>query len=295
MDNDSNNSAENQLRQMIGLENIKKQFERYRNDFKLHRDGKVSGKFHQHMAFMGNSGTGKTTVARLFAEILHEDGLLPQGQFVEVTPLDLIGEYIGQTRPKTQAVCDRAKGGVLFIDEAYGLMSDIGQEAIEVLIKFMMNNDDTVVIFAGYSDEMEKFIDITCIKAHFLPNRHTFYFEDYAPDSLFNILMDKLNGYEMTEECESEMRKIIRYQYEHRDEKSWGNAQTMENYAKEILRIFFSNHHGDGIIDVDCIPERIRIPKENKKQLKEELMLMVNEVQEKLQQLQSKLNELSEE
>ena len=288
------------LENMHGLDNIKKQFKRYLYAFKRYRDD-GSSPFRPHMVFMGNPGTGKTTVARLFGEILNEEGLLSQGQFVDATVGDLVGQYIGETRSKTQAVCDRAKGGVLFIDEAYGLMPigggtvDFRQEAIEVLIQFM-EDDDSLVVFAGYPEETKRLIaeGNPGLKRRF-NEIGIFHFEDYAPDSLFNILVDKLNGYEMTEECKSEMRQIIRYQYEHRDEKSWGNARTIENYANEILGIFFSNHHGDGIIDVDCIPEHIRIPKTNKKQLKEELMLIVNEIQEKLQQLQSKLNELSEE
>ena len=301
---DSDLTPMERLNRMQGIDNIQEQFQRYREEFKLYREGKRVTKFRPHMVFMGNPGTGKTTIARLFAEILHEDGLLPQGQFIEATPDDLVGHYIGETRVKAAALCDRAKGGVLFIDEAYGLMSgagghgaNYGQEAIEVLIQFMENNDDSLVILAGYPEETKRLIaeGNPGFKSRFNQSLGFFYFEDYEPDSLFNILVDKLNGYEITEECKSEMRQIIRYQYEHRDEKRWGNARTMENYADEILRVYFFKHHGDGIIDVDCIPEQIRIPEVNKKQLKEELMLMVNELQEKLQQLQSKLNELSEE
>ena len=283
------------LNKLEGLENIKEQFEQYRKVFKHYRDGK-GVPFRPHMVLMGNPGTGKTTVARLFAEILHEDGLLSQGQLIEATPSDLISKYIGQTRSQTQAVCDKAKGGILFIDEAYGLMNDFGKEAIEVLIHFM-ENDDSLVIFAGYTEETMRLINEgnPGLKYRLNESLGLFHFEDYEPDSLFNILVGKLNGYEMTEECKSEMRQIIQYQYEHRDEKRWGNAGTMEIYADEILIIYFFKHNGQGIIDVDCIPERLRTPKNSKKQLKDELTHLVNDIQMKLKQLQSKLDELSEE
>lgn len=151
------------LNQLQGLDIIREQFEKYRAAYKRSVEGKTIGTFRPHMVFMGNPGTGKTTVARLFAEILHEDGLLPQGQFIEATPSDLVGQYIGETRVKAGALCNSAKGGVLFIDEAYGLMSvEVGgfeQEAIEVLIQFMENNDDSLVILAGYTDEMMRFVN----------------------------------------------------------------------------------------------------------------------------------------
>ena len=182
-------------------------------------------------------------MARLFGAILHEDGLLPQGQFVEAKVGDLVGQYIGQTRVKAGALCDRAKGGVLFIDEAYGLMSgvndngnaDFGKEAIEVLLQFM-ENSDSLVILAGYPEETMRLINEgnPGFKSRFDESLGFFHFEDYE-------------------------------------------------------------HQEDGNIDVDCIPEQNRIPEVNKEQLKEELMLLANELQEKLQQLQSKLNELSEE
>ena len=178
IENKSNCDAMIQLQKLIGLENVKKHFERYRANYKSCCEGREDVKFNQHMVFMGNPGTGKTTVAKLFTNILYEDGLLSRGQFVEATPVDLISDHIGQTSPKTQAVCDKAKGGVLFIDEAYGHMNDFGQEAIEVLIQFMMNNDDTVVIFAGYTNEMKKFLDHTGIRRHFITDE--FYFDDYT-------------------------------------------------------------------------------------------------------------------
>ena len=180
VENKSNCDAMNQLQKLIGLENVKKHFERYRANYKSCCEGRGDVKFNQHMVFMGNPGTGKTTVAKLFTNILYEDGLLSRGQFVEATPVDLISDYIGQTRAKAEALCERAKGGVLFLDEAYGIIihNGFGQEAIDVLIQFMVNNDDSLVILADYTNEMKKFLDHTGIGRHFITNE--FYFDDYT-------------------------------------------------------------------------------------------------------------------
>ena len=116
-----------------------------------------------HMAFTGNPGTGKTTVALRMAEILHRLGYVRRGHLVSVTRDDLVGQYIGHTAPKTKEVLKRAMGGVLFIDEAYYLYrpeneKDYGQEAIEILLQVMENQrDDLVVILAGYADRMQTF------------------------------------------------------------------------------------------------------------------------------------------
>src|SRR5262252_10607995 len=144
-----------------------------------------------HMSFTGNPGTGKTTVALRMAGILHRLGFVRRGHVISVTRDDLVGQYIGHTAPKTKDVLKKAMGGVLFIDEAYYLYRpdndrDYGQEAIEILLQFMENHrDDLVVILAGYADRMESFFasnpGMSSRIAHHLE------FPDYALDELVAI------------------------------------------------------------------------------------------------------------
>jgi len=144
-----------------------------------------------HMCFTGNPGTGKTTVALRMAKILHRLGYVRRGHLVVATRDDLVGQYVGHTAPKTKEILQKAIGGVLFIDEAYYLYRpenerDYGQEAIEVLLQFMENRrDDLVVILAGYSDRMNRFFQSN-------PGMHSriahhIDFPDYTLDELMEI------------------------------------------------------------------------------------------------------------
>ncbi|MGH8729861.1 MAG: CbbX protein, partial [Burkholderiales bacterium] len=168
-----------------------------------------------HMSFTGNPGTGKTTVARRMAEILHRLGYSRRGHLVAVTRDDLVGQYIGHTAPKTREVLKRAQGGVLFIDEAYYLYRpenerDYGQEAIEILLQVMENQrDDLVVIFAGYRDRMEKFFSsnpgMSSRVAHHID------FPDYTPDELYDIagLMLEQSDYVLSDAAKIVFRDYI--------------------------------------------------------------------------------------
>jgi probable Rubsico expression protein CbbX len=146
-----------------------------------------------HMSFTGNPGTGKTTLALKMAAILHKLGYVRRGHLVTVTRDDLVGQYIGHTAPKTKEVLKRAAGGVLFIDEAYYLYRpenerDYGQEAIEILLQFMENQrDDLVVILAGYKDRMARFFEAN--PGFRSRVAHHVEFPDYGEDELLEIAL----------------------------------------------------------------------------------------------------------
>jgi probable Rubsico expression protein CbbX len=156
-------------RELIGLKPVKDRIRETAALLLVDRARRQLGLAHEtptlHMSFTGNPGTGKTTVARKMAGMLHRLGYVRKGHLVSVTRDDLVGQYIGHTAPKTREVLKKAMGGVLFIDEAYYLYKpdnerDYGQEAIEILLQIMENNrDDLVVILAGYADRMETFFN----------------------------------------------------------------------------------------------------------------------------------------
>ena len=193
-----------------------------------------------HLVFLGNPGTGKTTVARLLARLYHAIGVLPKGQLVEVDRSGLVAGFVGQTALKTQEVIQKAIGGVLFIDEAYALVNqnngtDFGREAVEVLLKNMEDHrKDLVVIAAGYSQLMEKFIHSNPgLESRF--NKY-FYFEDYDGGQLFTIFqsMCSKNGYVLTPEGESLARRELMALYETRDE-NFGNARDVRNLFEQTV------------------------------------------------------------
>ncbi|MBF5094300.1 CbbX protein [Azospirillum sp. INR13] len=185
-----------------------------------------------HMCFTGNPGTGKTTVARRMAGLLHGLGYIRRDHVVSVTRDDLVGQYIGHTAPKTKEVLKRAMGGVLFIDEAYYLYRpenerDYGQEAIEILLQVMEDNrDDLVVILAGYRDRMEVFFRSNPGMASRIA--HHVDFPDYEAAELLEIarLMTEGMQYRLAPEAERAMGDYIRRRMA---QPRFANARSIRN------------------------------------------------------------------
>jgi len=230
----------------IGLEVVKKEVRSLVNLVRVHQMRRENQlpvtELSLHMVFSGNPGTGKTTVARLMARIYHSLGILSKGQLVEVDRSGLVAGFVGQTAIKTQEVIQKAIGGVLFIDEAYALVNqdspnDFGHEAIEVLLKNMEDHrKDLIVIVAGYSELMEKFIHANPgLESRF--NKY-FYFADYDGGQLFSILesMCKKNGYTLSPEGAAWAKEDLERLYQERDE-NFGNARDVRNlFEKAVSR-----------------------------------------------------------
>ncbi len=210
-----------ELDQLIGLDNIKSSIRRF-YDFARYRqaaqDNGISLKAgNMHMVFTGNPGTGKTTVARLIARALYDVGLLKENKLVECEKKDLIGEYLGQTAPKTYSMIEKALGGVLFIDEAYSLAPDskgdsYSEEALATLVKAMEDKrDNLVIIFAGYKAEMARFIASNPGIASRVG--YTFHFEDYTEDELVDMFFLKMKQSRLcvSESCRGKIKSIMQY------------------------------------------------------------------------------------
>ena len=190
-----------------------------------------------HMVFTGNPGTGKTMMARMMARIYRSLDILSRGQLVEVDRSGLVAGYVGQTAIKTQKVIEKAMGGVLFIDEAYALNgrseNDFGQEAIDTILKAMEDHrDDLVVIVAGYTDLMDRFIHSNPgLESRF--NRFLL-FDDYTTDEMVEIfrMQCKKGCYQLTEEAQPLIRDYIA---EESADDSFGNARGVRNLFEHVL------------------------------------------------------------
>ncbi len=233
-----------ELNRLIGLEKVKEDVQSLINLVKIRNIRKERGMespdMSLHMVFSGNPGTGKTTIARLLAEIYRAMGLLSKGHLIEVDRSGLVGGYVGQTALKVQEVVQKAKGGVLFIDEAYSLTvnrgaTDYGFEAVDTLLKYMEDNrDDLIVIVAGYPEPMAEFLESNPgLKSRF--NKYL-YFEDYTPEELIGILklQAKKSDLVLSEEAEKFAAGFFTKRVEFKPE-NYANARDVRNFFEKAL------------------------------------------------------------
>jgi len=232
-----------ELNAMVGLSEVKNQIFELIKLVRFYRDtGRdVLGRFSLHTVFKGNPGTGKTTVARILAQVYKALGILERGHLVECDRQSLVAGFIGQTAIKTAERIEKAIGGVLFIDEAYALSpqgtgNDFGNEALETILKQMEDKrGQFIVIVAGYTEPMDRFIESNPgLKSRF---DKTLNFEDYSADELYQIASYMLSPEKLTPDAEADeyLKKYMKYLYDRRD-KFFGNARSVRKIISQAIR-----------------------------------------------------------
>lgn len=249
----NNKTALDQLNSLIGLDNVKEQINQIINYININKKCKKLPML--HMVFKGPPGCGKTEVARLVGQVLKESNILSKGTFTEVSRSDLIAGYIGQTALKTQAVIEKARGGVLFIDEAYALTpasgNDFSSECISILIKGMEDyKQDLCVILAGYTDKMEELLQSN--RGFKSRIQFELTFKDYTAETLCKIFekMVKEDGYKLS----NNIKPIILKNFEEaRTNEDFGNGRYVRSFFEKIKfvqadRVVTNNSNGVNII-----------------------------------------------
>lgn len=242
IDEDLLKSALSNLHSMIGLNGVKNEIDELVKLVRFYKEiGKdVRQSFSLHAVFTGNPGTGKTTVARILAQIYKALGILERGNLVECDRQALVGGFVGQTALKTTEVLNRAHGGVLFIDEAYALSeggeSDFGKEAIETILKRMEDNrGDFIVIVAGYTENMKQFLESNPgLRSRF---DREFHFEDYGAEQLYDIAIKMLAANMITpdEKAGLHLKAYLQFLFQTRN-RNFGNARNVRKVVEETIK-----------------------------------------------------------
>lgn len=263
-DNNDKYEKKHRIDSLVGLDSIKNELNSLYKYLSFTKKLKINDDMYLNLFFLGNPGTGKTTVARMYAEKLYKMGFIKENKLIETVPNDLIGEYVGQTKETTRKFLNKAKGGVLFIDEAYLLHTNsytkgknpYMEEAVVELIKYL-EDPKNVVIFAGYPEEMKKIYDANPgIKSRIYKE---IIFDDYTSSELYKILVNNLKQKNLKVDSKSKS-KIIEYIDELKQDRNFGNARSMLQLSQKMIM----NHANSG--NKTLVINAKDLPKDNKQE-----------------------------
>lgn len=247
-----------ELNGLIGLKKVKKQFDMLN---KLAQDPQSVNKTRLHFSFVGNPGTGKTTVANLTADLLYSMGLIKRNKLVSVAPQDIIGQYLGHSVYMMSQKIEEAIGGVLFIDEAYFLMSDptdthsYHKQCLDVLLQAIENrSDELTVIFAGYPEEIERFLRSNPGLKSRVP--YKFVFEDYSKEELLKIFEDLAKKEEIAL-AEDAREALVRKIELEMSEENFGNARTVANIYQQIKAVWLEQNRAERIFTAEDVEKTL--------------------------------------